>query len=116
MDKHVNKTRLPLIRRCKYSSPEVELKENVLFANISPRQVQGKTYYVAPFPRIYFFTCDGKKADVTHASCRLEGLPILGTSGIARVIEIEGVTFYPGLITEVDWSKYEYKGILGRGL
>jgi hypothetical protein len=94
-----------------YSSPQVELKYGVLFGNISPRQVKGRTYYVAIFPRVYFFTCDGKKADVTHASCGLTGLPRLGTQSILD--KLEAVTLYPGLVTEVDWSREDYKGLFG---
>lgn len=96
----------------KRSSPEVELKENTLFANIIPRQVNGKTFYVAIFPRIYFFTWDAKKADITHATCDLEGLPRMGLS-IPVTRRIEAVTLYPGLVTEVDWSRIEYKGMFG---
>lgn len=94
-----------------YSSPQVMLRQNVLYANVTPREVRGKTYYVALFPRIYFFTYGSEKADITHASCELAGLP-RRLSGI-RIEKKESVTLYPGLVTEVDWSRIGYKGVIG---
>lgn len=93
------------------SSPQACLKRNVLYANITPRQVKGKTYYVALFPRIYFFTYGKEKADVTHASCELAGLP-RRLSGV-DIENKELITLYPGLVTEVDWSRIEYRGLYG---
>lgn len=89
------------------SSPQVELNLSKFHASICPRQVRGRTYHVALFPRIYFFTYDGKKADITHATCVLKGL-------FYKVRDISGdktelVTLYPGLVTEVDWTRLEHR-------
>ena len=85
------------------ASPQVEVKLSEFHALISPRQVKGRTFYVALFPRIYFFTYDGRKADIAHATCELKGLNnrVKGLYGHKR----EEVTVYPGLITEVDWTR-----------
>ena len=86
------------------SSPEVDLKDSVLYATIIPRQVDGNTFYVAIFPRIYFFKRDdGRKANITHATCTLARLSRLGRGYRPKKEQV--ITLYPGLITEVDWSR-----------
>lgn len=87
------------------ASPQIDVKMSKFHALISPRHVNGRVFYVALFPRIYFFTYDGRKADITHATCELKGL-FYKVRGISDY-KTEEVTVYPGLITEVDWSRLE---------
>lgn len=89
------------------ASPQVSLQDNDLYTTIMPRQAHGNTFYVAIFPRIYFFTrYEGRKADVTHATCTLKWLR-RGYYGSYISKKEQVITLYPGLITEVDWSKEE---------
>lgn len=85
-----------------WSSAQMHLKDNTLYASILPRQVERHTFYVAIFPRIYFFTTDGEKADISHATGQLKRPN--RRAGYCAQKEQE-VTLYPGLITEVDWTK-----------
>lgn len=87
------------------SSPQISLKDSVLYATILPKQVNENTFYVAIFPRIYFFDrYDDRKADITHATCTLRRLR-KGYSGGYLTEKEQVITLYPGLITEVDWSR-----------
>lgn len=77
-----------------------------LYASVVARQVGGRTFYAAIFPRIYFSTDKGEKASITEADCLVKGLG--GFRGIKHFVEVtQNITLYPGVITEVDWSTVE---------
>lgn len=77
-----------------------------LHASVVARQVGGRTFYAAIFPRRMFFTYEGEKACITQAQCLVKGLG--GFRGIKDHVEArQSITLYPGIITEVDWSTYE---------